>query len=292
MNLNGLAIAGLLSIFTASPVLAQFQPPPPAAPSGPFTPPGQPATGPFPIRGYDRLDYTLDASMPPYGALLPFGSGNTNTDFYTVVNQSKGTAMGIQAHYRTGDYVSPVTFANTTAVATLDANHNNPAGFGPPGSANYGIEPFVRIAMDSGYQIGGQHNMQGTRTDRSAASFDIAFNNVGNGAFMPGNTTSFSIYIDRDPSAAFDWLKLDLVRTGAGTAVLKDALGNTVMTDDDGTAFPNAWANSINFGFGFLGMPHGPAGTGDIPDGRYDVILVETVGGVVVSNLHVAFDLG
>ena len=49
--------------------------------------------------------------------------------------------------------------------------------------------------------------------------------------------------------------------------------------------------DSVNFGFAGLDMPHGDAGTGDIPAGQYAMELVHVVGGVEVATLHADFVL-
>lgn len=84
-----------------------------------------------------------------------FGAGNSTASYLKLFDHTSNIEFGLEAHYRTGDYVTPVNVGGNW-IATMKA----------------GIQD-------------GTHNEQGINTTRSGASFDMSMN-FGNGGPQDG----------------------------------------------------------------------------------------------------------
>lgn len=199
-------------------------------------------------------DLPLHSTKNYAGVELGFGDGNLPTNFSYVVDETAGILMGLKAHYRTGDDV---------------------VGVAGTGGAD------VAWQMPKGAQSGTIGNEDGANPNRSHVSIDIVLD-FGVGKPDDGEVI---LLIDNDPTAATNLLVFTLTETAPGSWKLLNEAG----TDGQGLTVSNdghVLVDSTNFGFGFLEMPHGPSGTGDVPAGQYDVQLLYLVGLTPVAELH------
>lgn len=135
-----------------------------------------------------------------------------------------------------------------------------------------GADGFAHYALDKGIQ-NGTHSEAGTNVNRSGATFDWS---VNTGLSNLADHT-FVLKIDTDPTAGTSYQTFNPV------ADFPDNAGNAHLAQ-----------NAVNYGFSFLSSHIagvGPAGSGDIPAGHYDVQLVEMVGTTAVAANHIVIDL-
>lgn len=199
-------------------------------------------------------DLPLHSTKNYAGVELGFGDGNLPTNFSYVVDETAGVLLGLKAHYRTGDDV-----------------------VGVPGTGG----ADVAWQMPKGAQSGTVGNEDGANVNRTHASIDIVLD-FGVGKPDDGEVV---LLVDNDPTAATNFLTFTLTEVAPGSWKLLNAAG----TDGQGMAVSNeghVLADSMNFGFAFLEMPHGVSGTGDVPAGQYDIQLQYLVGTTPVAELH------
>lgn len=188
------------------------------------------------------------------GIEMGFGDGNLPTGYSYAIDETAGVLLGLKAHYRTGDDV---------------------AGVAGTGGAD------VAWTMPKGEQTGTVGNEDGANVNRTHASIDIVID-FGVGTPDDGEVV---LLVDNDPTAATNFLKFTLTEIEPGSWKLLNEAG----TDGQGLTVSNdghVLADSTNFGFGFLEMPHGPSGTGDVPVGQYDIQLLYMVGLNPVADVH------
>lgn len=199
-------------------------------------------------------DLPLHSTKNYAGVELGFGAGNLPTTYSYVVDETAGVLLGMKAHYRTGDDV---------------------VGVAGTGAAD------VAWQMPKGAQSGTIGNEDGPNANRTHASIDIVLD-FGVGKPDDGEVV---LRVDNDPTAATNFLTFTLTEVGPGSWMLLNEAG----TAGQGMTVSNqghVLADSMNFGFDFLEMPHGLGGTGDVPAGQYDIQLQYLVGVTPVAELH------
>lgn len=186
-----------------------------------------------------KVDAAPDASsMKPATTDFITGSGIPAGHSSVVLNTHTGVEMTLAVGYRTGDMVTPTT--GTDGLAHFSIEHGNQNG---------------------------THNEQGTRLDRSHASFTYSVNT----GLTKESDHTFQLWIDRDPTVATDYLKAD------PDVLQPDFAGGTRVHQ-----------NSFNMGF----LPdQNSIHYANLPVGTYDVQLVELIGTTEVARNHIVLDV-
>jgi hypothetical protein len=174
-----------------------------------------------------------------------FGTGNSTLHYLNLFDHTSNIEFGLEAHYRTGDYVTPVKNSGNW-IATLASGHQD-----------------------------GTHNEQGTNLTRSAASVDLSLNfgneNPTNGKFVLDVNGHDYILDHTGTGATAQWFMENTV-THAPAIGLTLAPGSHVLQD------------SVNFGFAeFAYLAHNGPNSGDLAPQNIHITLTEMVGHVGVA---------
>lgn len=202
------------------------------------------------------------------GTEFNFGAGNNVDQHLIMMDHTSGIEFALGGNYRTGDQYAP---------HAIDANS-------------------VEFNAQAGHQMNGVGNADGDNVNRSASSFTFSVN-AGVNSLGDISSTVF-LLIDTDPTINTNYVELKLTHISDGMDVwVNTANGLPVISDDDGSN-PSISQNSVNWGFGFLSSEIngvGPAGSGDIPAGIYNVALQErgadgvTIIGQIDATFHMDF---
>jgi hypothetical protein len=185
------------------------------------------------------INATPDASSLKVGTTdFITGAGIPATHSSVVLDKTSGVELTLSAGYRTGDMVTPTT----------------------------GADGFAHFTIAAGSQDG-THNEQGSRADRSHAGITYSVNaGVAN-----TSDHTFQLWIDRDPTAGTDYLKM---------------APDVLQPDFNGTTH----VHQNTFNMGFLPDQNG-IHYANLPVGTYDVQLVELVGSAVVAANHIVLNI-
>lgn len=200
------------------------------------------------------------------GNELWVGDGIYTDGHIIVTDETAGYELAMSAMYRQGDLIT----------GTIES----------PG--------VIRVSAEAGHQELGDGGSFATHLGRSAVSFNYTIN--GGVGELGEDGLRYYLLIDTDPGVdTTNFMEIEFRELAPDLWAGVDTSNDTPVIGDE-VAYPQIIQESTNFGFGFISSQIdgvGPAGTGDIPAGEYEVYLQlrGADGTTVHAQAGIIFDL-